>query len=329
MQRLAHDQHRDQPQTAQARPKVSACLLTYNHRHLIESTIQSVLEQTYPDFELIVSDDRSTDGTFEALQALAKNNPKLRIIQPPKNLGMAANANFAVSHARGEYIALLHHDDIYSPRLIEAWATVLDRNPSAGFASNSYVDFKTGRMFLHPFAECNQGERILREAMLPNWGCPVRGTAMVRRSAWDAVGGMREQFGMLADVDLWMRLAAQYDLGYVREPLISVRNDRPEYYPDAYWRWSWPRYKLTYILYGANHESFYGRSTLKGRAHLAVYRARVNVDIVRWLGYGIVKRRGDILASSDQVGNMYEYLPVVALRKLLKQLSGVFPEKRA
>jgi hypothetical protein len=60
-----------------------------------------------------------------------------------------------------------------------------------------------------------------------------------------------------------------------------------------------------------------------------VYRARVNADIVKWLGYAVVKRRGDILASSDQVGNPYEYLPVVAARKLLRHLSGVFPTKRA
>lgn len=318
---MGHDQH----EYARERlPKVSACLLTYNHRNLIESTIQSVLEQTYPDFELIVSDDRSTDGTYEALVALAQSHPKLRVLQPPKNLGMAGNANFAASHARGEYIALLHHDDIYSPRLLEAWAAVLDRHPSVGFVSNSYQDFESGRMHLHGFAERTPGARVLREAMLPSWGCPVRGTAMVRRSAWEAVGGMREQFGMLADVDLWMRLAAKFDLGYVPEPLIVVRNDRPDYYPKDYWRWSWPRHKLTYTIYGTHHESFYGRSTLKGRAHQALYRARVNADIVKWLGYAIFKRRPDILASSDEVGNDYEYLPVVAARKLLNQLSRVF-----
>ncbi|HET8933216.1 MAG TPA: glycosyltransferase family A protein [Polyangiales bacterium] len=309
-----------------APPKVSTCLLTFNHVHLVESTIQSVLEQTYSDFELIVSDDRSTDGTYEALLALAKDHPKLRIVQPPKNLGMAGNANFAVTHARGEYIALLHHDDIYSPRLLEAWATLLDRNPSAGFAANSHKNHSTGRVYLHPFAECNRGLDVLRDAMLPYWGCPVRGTAMVRRSCWEAVGGMREQFGMLADVDMWMRLSARYDFAYVREPLISVRAERPGYYPEAYWRWSWPRHKLTYMLYGTHHESFYGRSTLEGHAHQALYRARVNADIVKWLGYAIVKRRGDILASSDQVGNAYEYLPVVAARKLLRHLSAVFPK---
>jgi hypothetical protein len=80
-------------------------------------------------------------------------------------------------------------------------------------------------------------------------------------------------------------------------------------------------------LYGTHHESFYGRSSLSGRAHQALYRARVNADIMKWLAYGIVKRRADILGSSDQVGNEYEYLPVIAARKLLNQLSRVFPAR--
>jgi glycosyltransferase involved in cell wall biosynthesis len=316
---VAYDQQHD-PKQVSTRPKVSVCLLTYNHRHIVESVLQSILKQTFSNFELIVSDDCSTDGTYAALLAFAATDPRLRIVQPPSNLGMAGNANFAAAQARGEYIALLHHDDIYSERLIEAWAGVLDRNPTAGFVSNSYLDHSTGRLYLHPFRERNHGKHILRHAMLPVWGCPVRGTAMIRKRCWEAVGGMREQFGMLADVDLWMRLAARYDLGYVPEALIVVRHDRPDYYPDAYWRWSWPRLKLTYAIYGTHHESFYGDSW-RGRAHREVYRARVNADIVKWLGYALVKRRRDILQSSDEVANSYEYWPVSAARKLLRRLS--------
>src|SRR6185312_3833181 len=129
-----------------------------------------------------------------------------RVVQPARNLGMAANANFTVAQARGEYIALLHHDDVYSPNLLEAWAAVLDRHPTVGFVSNAYRDHRNGDVSVHPFQERNVGADVLRENMLPIWGCPIRGTAMVRKRCWDAVSGMREEFGMLADVDLWMRL---------------------------------------------------------------------------------------------------------------------------
>ena len=302
-------------------PKVSVCLLTYNHRNIVETTLQSVLSQSYTNFELIVSDDCSSDGTYEALLALAKTDPRLRVVQTPQNLGMAGNANFAAKQARGTYIALLHHDDIYEPRLLEAWVDVLDRNPTAGFVSNSYRDHATGAFHRHPFRERNHGARVLRDVMLPNWGFPIRGTAMVRKRCWDAVGGMREQFGMLADVDLWLRLAAKYDLGYVPEPLISVRHERPDYYPEAYSQFSWPRFKLHYQILGLHHESFYGRDTWRGRAHQAQFRLRVSIDILKWLAYAIVKRRRDLLASSEEVANEYEYLPTIFARKLLQRLS--------
>lgn len=315
--RMAHD-----PQQATLRPpKVSVCLLTYNHEHTIESTLQSVLQQSYPDFELIVSDDRSSDSTHALLLGIAEREPRLRVLRPDKNLGMAGNANFAVAHARCDYVALLHHDDLYSPRLLEAWVDVLDRNPTAGFVSNGYRDFTTGKALLHPFGELNRGTHVLQHAMLPLWGSPVRGTAMIRKRCWDAVGGMRERFGLLADVDLWMRLLAKYDLGYVPEPLITVRQDRPQDYPEDYKHWSWPRLKLGYEIYGTHHESFYGRASLRARAKQAVFRARVNADVLKWLGYAIVKKRRDILASSAEVANQYEYWPVAATRNLLRVLS--------
>jgi glycosyltransferase involved in cell wall biosynthesis len=312
---------RDTGEQAATRPKVSVCLLTYNHRNVIASTLQSVLQQEFDDFELIVSDDRSTDGTYAELLALADSEPRLRVIQPPRNLGMAGNANFTVARARGQYIALLHHDDIYSPRLLAAWVDVLERNPTAGFVSNSYQNHHDGSIDVHPFAERNHGTKVLREVFLPSFGCPIRGTAMIRKRCWDAVGGMREELGMLADVDLWMRLAAKYDLGYVPEPLITVRHDRPDYYPDAYWRWSWSRLKLMYAIYGQHHERFYGRDSWYGSTKQAVYRARVSADIVKWLAYGIVKRRREILSSSSEVANEYELWPSVAARKLLERVS--------
>src|SRR5262245_18417474 len=112
-----------------------------------------------------------------------------------------------------------------------------------------------------------------------------------------------------------MRLAARYDLGYVPEPLIDVRHARSEYYPETYSGLAWGRFSLHYEILGLHHENVHGRSTLRGRAHRASYRARVSVDVVKWLAYAFVKRRWDLLVSSDEVANAYEYLPACAARK--------------
>ena len=182
---------------------VSVCLLTYNHVDVIESTLRTVLDQTIDGYEVIVSDDCSTDGTWERIVQLAVNDARIRAIRTPHNMGMPGNANFAVAQAHRSYVALLHHDDLYRADLLEKWASALERYPNATFVFNCYGTFGSDLV---------QGERMpgtlldgawfLKKHLFANWGCTIRGTAMIRREAWKRMGGMREQFELLADVDL-------------------------------------------------------------------------------------------------------------------------------
>ena len=93
--------------------KISVCLLTYYHVKAIESTLQSILDQTITGYEVIVSDDCSTDGTWERILELAAKDARIQSIRTPHNMGMPGNANFAVSQSIRPYIALFHHDDLY------------------------------------------------------------------------------------------------------------------------------------------------------------------------------------------------------------------------
>jgi glycosyltransferase involved in cell wall biosynthesis len=294
-----------------------------------------VLAQGWSDLELVVSDDCSTDGTWQLLQQFAKKDARVRPIRTPRNLGMAANANFAVSHARAPYIALLHHDDICAPALLSSWLEVAERHPSVAFVSNAYEvvlpgkDGQPGRVRVdyHPFQECTPGAAALEEVLLPPWHCPIRGTAFIRKSAWDAVGGMREGFGMLADIDLWMRLAARWDVGYVARPLMRVRHLPPEDYPSDYHQFSWLRLKLLYNIHGANRTDFFADRTLARAFEVARFRMRVSYDEMYWLVYAIAKRRWDILQTSERVANRYE-LPLARLARGIlattaKALSGI------
>jgi glycosyltransferase involved in cell wall biosynthesis len=302
---------------AQRRPSVSVCLLAYNHEKLIASAIESVLAQTRADFELIVSDDQSRDGTFQVIEACARRDPRIRAVRTPRNLGMAGNANFAVSRASAPYVALLHHDDLYAPQLLERWLDVAQRHPAVGFVSNAYGFDGDDRIDYHPLAEFNDGQDVLRRVLLPGWGCAVRGTALIRTECWNELGGMREEFGMLADVDLWMRLSARWPVGYVREPLIVVRQERPDDYPKDYSEFSWKRMRLLHEIHAANWRATYGDGTLDGRVHLAWFRARRNADVARWLLYAIAKRRWQMLATSDEVGSAQEYTWLRRSRKTL------------
>jgi glycosyltransferase involved in cell wall biosynthesis len=214
---------------------ISVCLLTYNHVNVIESTLRSIQRQTINGYEIIVSDDCSDDGTWEKILNVAAGDSRIRLVRTPRNLGMPGNANFAVSQSNRKYIALLHHDDIYCENLLERWGFIIENNPDIGFVFNAYGTYESSKVYKEEIlGQQIDGRSFLERFLFPRWGCPVRGTAMIRREAWIGVGGMSEQFGLLADIDLWMRLAMSWNVGYVPEPIIVVRYQRPDYYPVIY-----------------------------------------------------------------------------------------------
>lgn len=301
--------------------KISVCLLTYNHVDLIESTLRSILAQTIDGYEILVSDDRSSDGTWEQILAVARDDPRVTPLRTPRNLGMAGNANFAAGHASRPYLALLHHDDLYRSDLLEKWAGVLERNPDVLFVFNQYGRHGRSDSYTQPL----EGERVdggffFETYLLPFWGCPVHGTAMIRRSAWDRLGGMREQFGLLADIDLWMRLSRLGAVGYVHEPIISIRQHRPEYYPNIYKaeHWSWDRQRILYEIHAINRLETLERSTLRGRLRWWRFRYRLSVETLWWLAYALVKRKQGLIASSDRGETPWDLPGLHVVRRLLQ-----------
>lgn len=299
--------------------KISVCLLTFNHVNLIESTIRSVLEQSLDGFDFVVSDDCSTDGTWEKILELENEDARIRPIQTPYNMGMPGNTNYAVAQATRPFIALLHHDDLYRPDLLEKWAAVMDRYKDVGFVFNPYGVHDSDFVYDHPFAsERMEGRWFLEKHLFPRWGCPVRGTALIQREAFDKVGGMREEFGLLADIDLWMRLARKYTVGYVNEPVIIVRQERPDYYPDIYTgkEWSWPRQKFLYEIHGRNREEcFHG---LRKWLEMTRFRFRVSAETVKWLGYAVVRRKPAMLLDANEGASCYEMPGMGVVRSLAK-----------
>jgi glycosyltransferase involved in cell wall biosynthesis len=300
--------------------KVSVCLLTYNHVEIIESTLKTILDQTISGYEVIVSDDCSTDGTWERILELAVTDERIRPLKTPHNMGMPGNANYAVAHSGRPYIALLHHDDLYRRDLLEKWVDVLERHSLAAFVFNPYGVHESDFIYQEAMpGECIDGHWLLSEYLLPRWGCAVRGTAMIRRSAWDKVGGMREQFGLLADVDLWMRLAMRWSVGYVSEPVIAVRQQRPSYYPDIYTgkEWSWSRQRYLYEIHAANRLAFYDLNTVPGRLRWWGFRLRLSLETAKWLSYAIVRKKTGILVSSHESATPYDVWPLGIYRAAL------------
>lgn len=115
----------------QTAPPVSIGLPVYNGADFVAEAIESLLAQTHSDFELIVSDNASTDATPAICEAYARRDPRLRVLRSPENLGAARNFNRVFEAARGRYFMWAAHDDFYAPRFVEACLDRLEREPEA------------------------------------------------------------------------------------------------------------------------------------------------------------------------------------------------------
>lgn len=300
--------------------KISVCLLVYNHVAVVESTLQSMLDQTIRGYEIIVSDDCSSDGTWEKVLEVAARDRRVKPVQTPHNMGMPGNANFAVGHSTRPYIALLHHDDLYREDLLEKWAGVLERNPDVSFVFNRYLFGTFEHAWPPPFGrECLDGRWFLEKFLFARWGCPVRGTAMIRRSSWEDAGGMRERYNAFADVDLWMRLSRTSQVGFVAEPLIQVRIARPDYYLPIYsaTKFNWHRITYVYDIHAMNRLDYLALDTVKGRLRWWRFRLKLSCETAKWLTYAVIRRKHEMLATCGESATPYDLWPVRAFRRIL------------
>lgn len=118
-------------------PKISVIMPVYNAEKYIKKTIHSMLEQTYRDFELILIVDCPTDGTMDRINEI--KDERIRIIRNPKNMGIAYSRNRGIEEARGEYIALMDHDDLAPPDRLEITAKYLDEHSDIDIVGGSYA----------------------------------------------------------------------------------------------------------------------------------------------------------------------------------------------
>ena len=145
---------------------------------------------------------------------------------------------------------------------------------------------------------------------------------MIRRVFWEQIGGMRPEFSLLADVDLWMRLAAQGPVGYVNEILITPRQDRPNNYPEEYKStgWSWPRQRYLYEIHAANRLTYYDLRTLAGRMHWWYFRLRLSLETAKWLTYAVVRKKPAMISESNNSITAYDFWPLRMYRWILRKI---------
>lgn len=231
-------------------PLVSICLTTFNRSEFLPKTLQSLLNQDFSDFELIISDDCSTDETQATCQEFMAKDSRIRYIRNAENLKMPGNLNSAIHHASGDYVANLHDGDIYRSDLISKWKRALDDVPTAGFVFNAYESVgKYGQscIFRMPFPFRVPKYAVAQHFFRTMTSC-VWGTVMARRSAYEKIGSFNSRFGFISDVDMWLRLSRDYDVVYIDEPLITLM-PRESNHPYASFHWQLTFYVLAIYFY--------------------------------------------------------------------------------
>ncbi len=215
-------------------PLISVIVPAYNSGPLLDETLASVLDQTWKQLEVIVVDDGSTDDTPARL---AKYGPALRVVRQA-NRGTGAARNAGLRLARGEYVALLDHDDLWLPTKLEVQVDVARRHPTSGLVACDGEEFEgshvhsrqllfgplAARMAAAPTHEVTAdayGELLL--------GCPIStgGQTLIRREVFERVGPFSERRDESVDYDLWLRIARDLPLTLHADRLVRWRY-RPE-----------------------------------------------------------------------------------------------------
>ena len=209
-------------------PRASVCIPTCDGEQFVAEAIESVLGQTYQDFELVVVDDRSGDRTLDIVRSY--RDPRLHLHQNDERLGIARNWNRCLELARAEFFCLFHQDDVMLPENLEQKIRLLEAEPSVGFVHSS-VEFLTesgappGSAHWVEDATENfvvDGRAYFRKMILS--GNRVCAPAVVaRRDVLLNLGGFDENLGFALDYELWLKACVNWRVGFLSEPLVRYR----------------------------------------------------------------------------------------------------------
>lgn len=207
-------------------PRVSVCIPSYNLSKFIGETITSVLSQSFTDFELLIEDDGSTDGSRGVIDSF--RDPRIKTVFRLENKGQNFTTNSLVSRATGDYVALLPADDVWEPTKLAKQVEYLDANPECGivFGWPRFM-LERGEPAKYPQDGIEDIKNQSRKAWLDRFiggNCLFIATSLYRRSLHGELGEFTEELGLLADLEWYIRiLKSGKDLHIVQEPMATVR----------------------------------------------------------------------------------------------------------
>jgi glycosyltransferase involved in cell wall biosynthesis len=225
-------------------PRVSVILTSFNHAKYLREAIDSVLNQTFADFELIILDDASTDNSWDLICRYA--DPRIKAHRNEANVGYKYWFSKAMPGlGLADYVAIHHSDDVWEPAKLGAQVACLDANPEIGAVfTNAQVIAEDSAWMTDEkhsyFSVFNQPNRTRHEWLgyfFSHGNALCHPSVLIRKECYEKCGPYRHQLAQLADFDMWIRLCLRYDIRVLPEKLVrfrvrdneaNVSGDRPE-----------------------------------------------------------------------------------------------------
>jgi len=197
-------------------PKISVVMSVYNGEKHLRESIESILNQTFTDFEFIIVNDGSTDNSLEIITSY--DDERIKIINNEENIGLTKSLNKAIKQARGVYIARQDADDISLSNRLELQFKFLEKHPEVALLGTGiYVIDENGdeieKRIMHP----NPKRSLLKGNRF------IHGSVMFRKSVIDELGAYNETLRYSQDYELWLRLSKEYDVRNLTVPLYKLR----------------------------------------------------------------------------------------------------------
>jgi len=202
-----------------ATPLVSVIMTCYNREKYISEAIESVLNSTYKNFELIICDDGSTDRTVEIAQHYAILDKRIRLYVNDHNLGQFQNRNYAASLASGKYLKYVDSDDLIYPTGLEVLVSMMENYPEAGYGLCSLEQDKD-RIFPFLLSPKEAYERHFIHKIPLFHKAPL--SSIIKVNTFQSVGGFSNTYGE-GDYDLWLNLSASYNVLLMPEGVVWYR----------------------------------------------------------------------------------------------------------
>jgi glycosyltransferase involved in cell wall biosynthesis len=209
-------------------PLVSVCVPTYNYARFLPQCIESVLAQTLADWEMVITDDASTDDTEAVVMRYARRDPRIRYVKNPERLGMTANLGRAASLGRGRYLKMLCADDWLAPSCLATLHGLMEANPGVVLATSAEIHCEADGsplwiqfLFGRPLSLI-AGETML-DRMAAGDGFGGNSSFCIRAAAYHRVGGYDPRVRYASDYDLAARLCRVGDYVHTDEPLFFGR----------------------------------------------------------------------------------------------------------